>query len=621
MDRNKKAREEIKKKTIVLWGPPANKSTGNGKLIYHMAKAFHQEGHKVFTIGNEYNDVQIVYEGWLPILPGFFCEFCGNAHKGDSFMVQKIANYLNSFQPDYFIAIGDPFIMHQFGLGNLNFSKIKTKALAYATIDSEGMFCNDNLLQQELPDYLDRCDKVISTSKYTQEQFKEWLDLDTEMIHETIDLKNYSPITLDKKIELRKKHRFKDDDFIMYYSGRNIMRKRHHTLIEAAAELINETENTYLYLNIPPTKEVEGTPLFVDNLNPIDFVGRVLKKKYGRDFLKEGRIVFISRQGLGQGLNEQQNAELYQLSDVYVCSTAGEGFGLCCHPDTKILTGYGTAPISEISKDEYVFTHRGRLKKVKEVMKREVNEDLICFKPEKLRQEIKITKEHPIWVANRDGNGYFKEARLLKEGDTILYPLKIFNQIDSIKKTLDNGTAKIKVQKNTCNYLPLTIKEVWKEKYTGLVYNLEIEDDESYLTESVALHNCPIESMACSVPVIVPDNSTGPETVGVNEDGEGIGGIITETPIEVWVDFNLKQHLTTTHHTYVALKKLYDAPELRERLGVQGREYTEKKFGFELFKKKWLKVIRKTEKKVSKVSKEFKQIEIKNENKTEEKEK
>ena len=331
MDRNKKAIENLqakKRKKIVIYGAPCHLTTGNSKLVRFMAKAFQSAGHEVFNIGIDYNRPQIWYDG-IPVMPSFFCETCGNSNKGSEESVQKLVEYMTLLNPEFFIAVGDPYQMQQFGLGRLNLAKSKIKALMYCTLDSEGVFCDENQKLAGRPSYIDICDRVISTSVFTQEQLKKHLLCESEMIHETIDLNNYSSISEDKKKELRKKYRFAEDAFIMYSGGRNIMRKRLFTLLDGAAKFICETENTFLYLNIPVETSNSGQAYFPDVLNPQDFIKRVLKQKYGRDLMSEGRMVFIQRGGLGHlEISESQNAELYQISDVYVTAGGAEGFGL-----------------------------------------------------------------------------------------------------------------------------------------------------------------------------------------------------------------------------------------------------------------------------------------------------
>jgi len=328
-DRNKIAREKIKqkhKKKILIYGPSCNNSTGLGKIIFMMARSLQEAGHEVLTIAQWWNKHQIYYKG-VPILPDFYCPRCGSSDIGSQEYVQKIADLLNLSRPDYFITVGDPYQFQQYGLGNLILKDIKT--LCYTTMDSEGYFCNDLLNLLDKPDYLDNCDKIISMAEYTKEQLKEWKELDSEVVYPPILTDLYKPVSEQVKKELRKKYRVNEDEFLIYMSGRNILRKRHNIAIEAVCELLSKTENTALFINIPPT--VDGNMrYFPDGLNPVDFITRVMKHKYGRDFLAEGRIFLIDRDELGSTkISEEQNVEFYQISDVYVSTTSGEGFGLC----------------------------------------------------------------------------------------------------------------------------------------------------------------------------------------------------------------------------------------------------------------------------------------------------
>lgn len=443
------AREKIRRKKIYIYGAPCNASTGNSKLIYYMAKVFQGAGHEVMTVGVEYNNHQIKYDD-IPILPGFHCDFCGNQTKGKN--IGKLAYFINSHlpMPDYFICVGDPYLFQQYGAGNLDFGDSITKKIMYATLDSFGVFCNEMEIKKGNRDYVAQCDKVISTSRFTADQFKEWLDIKTPVIHEIIDLKNFCPVSPEKKKSLREKYRFKENDFIMYYGGRNIMRKRHNTLFDACAKFLCETENTYLYINIPESKDPNKNVLWPDVLNPVDFISRVLKKKYGRDLLAEKRIIFVDRGDLGDyEIGEPEMAELYQLSDAYVTACANEGFGLM-----------------------------------------------------------------------------------------------------------------------------------------------------------------PVEALACGIPAICPEGSTGPEIIGADadfvpyqhsENSKGFsfakGGLLTHCPFDLWEVNGLRQRLVTSENTYNAIKFLYEDPLLRERFGKEGREYVEKMFNLELFKKKWLDIISTTEKK------------------------
>jgi len=130
----------------------------------------------------------------------------------------------------------------------------------------------------------------------------------------------------------------------------------------------------------------------------------------------------------------------------------------------------------------------------------------------------------------------------------------------------------------------------------------------------------PVESLACGVPAIVPENSTGPEVLGLEEPNNkpmsgfhfAKGGLITCCPFRDWVGNGLMQEMVTVENTYKAIKFLYNDPDLRIRMGKNGREYVEKMFNLETFKKKWLDIINTTKKK--KFDEEFKKIEMEEEN-------
>jgi len=70
------------------------------------------------------------------------------------------------------------------------------------------------------------------------------------------------------------------------------------------------------------------------------------------------------------------------------------------------------------------------------------------------------------------------------------------NSLERLKDVTDKITFVKKVNKNSSrvkffdDYVLFPIKKLKKESYKGRVYNLEVEDDESYTVDSYAVHNC-----------------------------------------------------------------------------------------------------------------------------------
>jgi len=70
-------------------------------------------------------------------------------------------------------------------------------------------------------------------------------------------------------------------------------------------------------------------------------------------------------------------------------------------------------------------------------------------------------------------------------------------------------------QKNICrhkyafNKLWFKITDITIEQYNGIVYNLSVEDDESYIAEGIAVHNClpALETIAAGIPTVITNYS------------------------------------------------------------------------------------------------------------------
>jgi hypothetical protein len=67
---------------------------------------------------------------------------------------------------------------------------------------------------------------------------------------------------------------------------------------------------------------------------------------------------------------------IYNLADVGLNTSSGEGFGLCFVPDTEVLTNTGYKEIKDIKVGDYVFDSTG-LTKVTRLYKRDIKESIL----------------------------------------------------------------------------------------------------------------------------------------------------------------------------------------------------------------------------------------------------
>lgn len=144
--------------------------------------------------------------------------------------------------------------------------------------------------------------------------------------------------------------------------------------------------------------------------------------------------------------------------------------GECCHPDTLIMMGGGTVkPIQDIVINDKVITHTGNIKRVYDIMSREVDEEIYEIKVQGTDEPLCVTGNHPIlygWKGNTSPTKWsWRKAKKLKLYDKVLL------WIDS-------------------KFQWSVVENIEKVLYTGTVYNFDVEDDHSYVANRVAVHNC-----------------------------------------------------------------------------------------------------------------------------------
>lgn len=171
----------------------------------------------------------------------------------------------------------------------------------------------------------------------------------------------------------------------------------------------------------------------------------------------------------------------------------------CFVADTLILTDKGYKPIQDVQRGELVMTHLGRFKRVNAVMQREYNGPLINIKAKGLRK-IVCTLEHPFYVTELKSDGFrvryteptWKKARYLERKWTrLLVPMCDYADEDLRQhSSLISELLKADGTFSDGKYAVTPITKINAQYAETTVYNLSVEDDESYVANGVAVHNC-----------------------------------------------------------------------------------------------------------------------------------
>jgi len=300
-------------------------NSGHGKSLRMLGLGLQEKGHTIYYMPLNYCLAQIVWGQCYILNTGHHPQI----QRGeDDLFLKRIADYLvqlsrGSGPVDYVILHGDKYWMNKYFLGDLTFPN--SKCIFYTTPDSDGFQEEDKEFKKNHMDLFDSSDKIIVTSNFGKDQVKKYFDWDVDVIHHAIETKTYFPVNEHVRAELRKFHKLKAEHFVIFAGGRASERKRHDLCLEACAKLINEFNDVRLVMNVVP-RSPNGS---YGKIDPKQYCKTVLKKKYGRDFIKEERIIFIGEGYLGySNIDEKSMRELYQMSDVWVSTSGGEGFGL-----------------------------------------------------------------------------------------------------------------------------------------------------------------------------------------------------------------------------------------------------------------------------------------------------
>src|SRR5437763_1893041 len=149
----------------------------------------------------------------------------------------------------------------------------------------------------------------------------------------------------------------------------------------------------------------------------------------------------------------------------------------CLLPGTPIVTRTGQKPIEEIEVGDEVLTHRGRFRRVTHTMSRRHNGPIYGLRVDD--RFTWMTGEHPVLVRRACGRGAdWVEAADVRAGMEVCSPALVFSgPLTALFAA--NGPENGR-----------TVASVGRaDRYDGPVFNIEVEDDHSYVGD-FAMHNC-----------------------------------------------------------------------------------------------------------------------------------
>ena len=288
-----------------------------------------------------------------------------------------------------------------------------------------------------------------------------------------------------------------------------------------------------------------------------------LKTKDGKRYLEryEDRVVM---NGLYLGRGDTELAE--KIVDEIITNrfqpatptflNAGiknRGMHISCFPAGTMVTMEGgeRKPIESIAVGDRVVTHSGNTKAVYKVIENDNDRKMVTIKPS-LSPAVTMTENHPVLVWREewdddapinmdnnvpDDNFRWIEARDIEVGkDYVLMPRyrsahapagkRCSDEVESVANSHTSPKPKkINNFQHKDGYGMLS-RILGKESSSPVdkVYNLEVEDDHSYLAEGIAVHNCFLLNVSDDLESI---SRTVTNSLQLSKNGGGVGICLT----------------------------------------------------------------------------------------------
>src|SRR6266446_4196763 len=192
-----------------------------------------------------------------------------------------------------------------------------------------------------------------------------------------------------------------------------------------------------------------------------------------------------------------------------ILAGAGSGhqvtFYNCMPPDQEVLTADGYRPISEIKIGDLVVTHRNRLRPVVHKFERETEETLYIIRPKKMGyDDLRVTGDHKVYIIrsewvnkhkSRDGLHLQHEpdwipAKEIKPGDyvAVVYDGEEYPPIFGVQAPEHSIDLKYYFEYDSLKWV--RVDEIAVEDYSGIVLDIEVEEDHSFISAGIVVSNC-----------------------------------------------------------------------------------------------------------------------------------
>ena len=304
---------------VVLISTHIDQTTGYSKVAYNLVrqiatlsprvKLFHYgfQRHPSRTSLRKYPDGVVAYDAAANEEP-----------RAEGFGINKVHEYLDMVNPDVVMIYNDPLIVSQF-IEAMKHDRLTSPYKLWIYLDQvyEGI----------APPLLDlirsHADRVYSFTEFWKSKLPSFADV--RVLEHAVDPLMFTNLPADARATLRQGIGIPENAVVILNANRNSQRKRHDLAISAFVELQARHPQIPFYL------------LVATNVNPqagaYYDVSRIhleeLAKRNMPETTYSSRLMLIDTSPNANLLTDDAINQLYNIADIGINTSDGEGFGLC----------------------------------------------------------------------------------------------------------------------------------------------------------------------------------------------------------------------------------------------------------------------------------------------------
>jgi glycosyltransferase involved in cell wall biosynthesis len=239
--------------------------------------------------------------------------------KEEGFGFNKIHEYLEMVNPDVVMIYNDPLIIHRF-IESMKFDKEKSTYKLWLYVDQ----VYEGIAKPLIESMNKNAHRIYCFTQYWADIYSKYGSFpDIRVLENAVDTSLFSKIPEGVRSSVRSSMSLPSNAVLMINVNRNSNRKRHDLALMGFAELITrDPSKPYYYMVVTGLNAQQGAYHDIHRIFTMELQRRGVEPN---DFAKRLMLVDTA----SKALPDSAINELYNVADIGVNTSDGEGFGLC----------------------------------------------------------------------------------------------------------------------------------------------------------------------------------------------------------------------------------------------------------------------------------------------------